>query len=524
MPFLKVYCRDIVDTRTYPSALAQSVHFSVSVEGGCFEPLNYNYGILYPRAEISTEDTILERGVRQPKILRNGRDIFIFADYVDPDGTNLAPDKVYLWRTADLKNFADLGPVEKSSLPFAGCTAGDTVAITLPELDSLLHRFTKLRFSHINLPDAVDKGDLENLTAEVVYSDGSSDQKPIRWQEITGDGVAKGEILQEKYPYPSACGWADPVIYRYGGLWYYLATNDNTGDVGLYIRQAETVHGLFDEGNEPSLILPFDEERDFVQTFWAPEFHEIDGELYILLAIGGKQWSPHSHMMRYRGGSLLREDSWEKPIRVVRADGSDLAPGQITLDMTYFQIEGKHYLCWSQRRFNPDSGSMLYIAETNGKTPWILRSEPVLLSRPLYGWENQSGTVNNEGPYPLFVDGKLYLTYSGGAAGGYSYVVGFLELEPGLDPLNPGNWVKSVCPESSSVMFSDREGPAHNSFFTGNDGKIYFACHAQRIGEDNRRNTSITRLHFSADGRPVLGLEPEEDLPEDAKFVEIRLN
>ncbi len=72
-------------------------------------------------------------------------------------------------------------------------------------------------------------------------------------------------------------------------------------------------------------------------------------------------------------------------------------------------------------------------------------------------------------------------------------------------------------------MFSDREGPAHNSFFTGDDGKIYFACHAQRIGEDNRRNTSITRLHINADGRPVLGLEPEEDLPERLKYVEIRL-
>ena len=50
MPLLKVYNREIVDARTYPSALARGVHFAVSICGGGCEPLNYNYGILYPKA------------------------------------------------------------------------------------------------------------------------------------------------------------------------------------------------------------------------------------------------------------------------------------------------------------------------------------------------------------------------------------------------------------------------------------------------------------------------------------------
>ncbi len=523
MPILKVFTRDIVDRRTYPSALAHSIHFAVSAGEGEPEPLNYNYGILYPKAEISPEDTILERGAMEPRVARFGKSVYFLADFVDPDGKNLAPDKVYLWRTDDFSSYSDLGLTDKSTLPFDIKNAGDSLNITLPELSALLNRFSKLRFSHIELPGSVKKSELENLCAKVVYSDGSYDEKPVSWK-ISEDGKsASGRILQDKYPYSSACGWADPVIYKYRGSWYYLATDDNTGDVGLYIRKADTVAGLF-EDNEPSLILPYDEKRDFIQTFWAPEFHEIGGELYILMAIGGKQWSPHSHMIKYKGeGSLLEESSWEEPVRVVRADLSDLAPGKITLDMTYFEISGKHYLCWSQRRFNPDSGSMLYIAETNEKTPWILKSEPILLSRPLLGWENQSGTVNNEGPYPLFVGKDLWLTYSGGAAGGYSYVVGYLRLKTGSDPLDPENWEKSVCPESSSVMFGDREGPAHNSFFVGDDGKTYFACHAQRIGEDNRRNTSITRLQISSSGRPILGLEPNDDLPEEMSEVRIEV-
>lgn len=531
MAYLKIYNRKIVDRRTYPSALAQSVHFAVSADGGAYEPINYNYGVLYPKAEISAENTILERGAKYPKIVRCGGFVYIFADFTDADGNILDSEKVYVWKTADFADFEDCGLIFRNELPFCEEKGSDILAITLPELHNLIQRFSKLRFSHINLPKSVETKDikeLENVCAEVVYSDGSSDKKPVKWDvsEINsaGEYTVHGEVIQQKYPYPSACGWADPVIFKWQDKWYFLATNDNTGDVGMYVRGADTVEELFAPGNEPSLILPYDESRDFIQTFWAPEFHVIGGELYILFAVGGKQWSPHSHMMKLKhGGDILKESDWEEPVRVVRADGSDLAPHAITLDMTYFKFDGHSYLCWSQRWFNPDSGSMLYIAEIDEQKPWQLKTEPVLLSRPLYGWENQSGTVNNEGPYPLIVGDKIYLSYSGGAAGGYSYVVGYLIAESGSDLLDPKSWKKTPCPVSSSVMFSDREGPAHNSFFTGEDGKLYFACHAQRIGEDNRRNTSITRLHFDATGWPVLGLEPEDDLPEAKKNVSIKV-
>ena len=532
MPYLKVYNREIVDGRTYPSALAQSVHFAVSIEGGVYEPLNYNYGVLYPEAEISAEDTILERGAKAPKIIRHGGAVYIVAEFVDAAGNVLDKEKVYVWKTVDFAEFEDCGMVFRKTLSFAPEACQEILTITLEELAVLLRQFTKLRFSHINLPEKVeisDAAELEKISAEVVYTDGSSDIKPVKWDIPdaikAGEGgkyTVGGEIIQQKFPYPSACGFADPVIFRWKDKWYFLATNDNTGDVGMYVRGADTVEGLFAEGNEPSIILSYDEERDFVQTFWAPEFHVIGGELYILFAVGGKQWSPHSHMMKLKpGGDILKESDWEEPVRVVRADGSDLAPRKITLDMTYFKFGGRSYLCWSQRRFDPDSGSMLYIAEIDEKKPWQLKSEPVLISRPLYGWENQNGTVNNEGPYPLIVGDRLYLNYSGGAAGGYSYVVGYLIAESGSDLLDPKSWKKTVCPVSSSVMFSDREGPAHNSFFIGEDKKTYFACHAQRIGEDNRRNTSITRVQFGAGGWPVLSLEPEEDLPKERKYVSI---
>ena len=59
--------------------------------------------------------------------------------------------------------------------------------------------------------------------------------------------------------------------------------------MGFYVRESEDVAGLFKEDTKQHLILWLDEERGFVQTFWAPEFHVIGGELYILFAVRAAQ-------------------------------------------------------------------------------------------------------------------------------------------------------------------------------------------------------------------------------------------
>ena len=64
-------------------------------------------------------------------------------------------------------------------------------------------------------------------------------------------------------------------------------------------READAVEGLF-SGAEEHLILDKDEERGFIQTFWAPEFHQIGGELYILFAVSGVKWGPQCHMMKLK--------------------------------------------------------------------------------------------------------------------------------------------------------------------------------------------------------------------------------
>lgn len=82
----------------------------------------------------------------------------------------------------------------------------------------------------------------------------------------------------------------------------------------------------------------------------APEFHVIGGELYILFAVSGEVWGPQAHVMQLKkGGNILNIHDWEDPIRVRRQEGTYLADGSITLDMTYFMVEKVAFVAWSER-------------------------------------------------------------------------------------------------------------------------------------------------------------------------------
>ena len=295
--------------------------------------------------------------------------------------------------------------------------------------------------------------------------------------------------------------------------------------IGLFVRRSDTVAGLFAEDVKEYCILEYNEEKGFCQTFWAPEFHVIGGALYILFAVGGKQWAPQCHMMRLKeGGEIMDPASWEEPVRVCRADGRPLTEDGITLDMTYFEAGENSYVCWSYRYgigTPKDTGSMLYIATVDDGCPYRLTSEPVLLSRPLYGWENTSGTINNEGPYALILGDTVYLSYSGGDACGYYYAVGYLTAFAGSDLLDAGNWTKLPAPVLSSSSIEGIQGPGHNSFFRDEQGRLMIAYHAQEREKHFKRCSAFHRVHLSKSGFPLLNVAGERDLAEELREVEL---
>ena len=415
-----------------------------------------------------------------------------------------------------------------------GAVAGNALQVDGSFGDRLALSWSPLKNVSVRVPERIEAAGAEEVDAveaTAVYSDGSTAAKPVQWDvgkiDFSKPGTygISGTVIRDEYRFPLARGFADPDVLRWNGKYYFIATNDNTGDIGLYVREADTADRLFRGETEQHLILGRDESRGLIQTFWAPEFHTIGGELYLLFAVGNKKWGPQSHVMKFKkGGEITDPESWEDPIRIRKADGAYLAADGITLDMTYLETGGGSYYIWSYREgigTPDDTGSMLYIASIDPGSPWRLTSDPVLLARPLYGWENNEHTINNEGPYPIVTDDCVYITYSGGAAGGYTYVLGLLSCKKGDDPLDPRSWTKSCAPVLSFYSVKGEYGPGHNSFFTDGRGGVMIAYHAQESLKSHLRCTGIRRVHFNIHGAPVFDMSAERDL--DAKLEHVTM-
>ena len=258
---------------------------------------------------------------------------------------------------------------------------------------------------------------------------------------------------------------------------------------------------------------------------WAPEFHVIGDRLYIFFACTpGEFFCEESHVMYLKkNGNPLNKKDWTKPKRVVRKDGSDIceAGKEITLDMTCFEWEGVYYAVWSERKFLPkDLGAWLYIAELNPLKPWMLNSDPVVLSKPEPGWANNH-TFVDEGPFALPAENKLFLTFSA-AAVDTSYVVGLLQIEKGKDLLVKSNWRKTEYPILTSRSVPGEYGTGHNAYMTDTDGTIWNTYHA-RPGTEAPRSSGIRRVHFDMDGEPVLDMTEDLDVNPIFGIVKTRL-
>lgn len=536
MKYIKVYTKQAAGAE-YPNSFANSVHFALCGEDGKVEELNQGCGILYACAKIREDDTLLERGVKNPVLFEKDGQYGILAEYVDAQGNPQKPDTLLLWNTEDFVDFSEQREVSRAEYSAYLESGNRMLPVTDEQSEKIRARFIPLCSVSAEYPKKISVRNVEELSAvsaRVTYSDGSMDEKRIYWdeQEIHAlnsgsTGILHGEIRAVSPKFPQAVGYADPVIFHWEGAWYFLATNDNVNDIGIFVRRADTVEELFAPDVKEYCILAQDKEKGLVQTFWAPEFHVIGGALYILFAVSGKAWGPQCHFMKLReGGEIIRATDWEEPVRVVRQDGSPLTQDGITLDMTWVRSGGRGYLVWSYRRGigTPlDTGSMLYIAAAHEEKPWVLTSEPVLLSRPLFGWENTKGTINNEGPYALYANGRIYLAYSGGDACGYSYAVGYLVAEDGADLLKPDSFKKLPSPMLRSTFVDGINGPGHNSFFRDEAGRWMVAYHAQERGKYNCRCSTYHRVHFSADGIPMLNVSGERDVSKEIAKIAVEV-
>ncbi len=519
-----VYTRP-VQADCYPEGLANSVHISCETEEGVVRPFRKNGGILFAEGRISPENTIIPLGVTCPGIFRmaNGM-IGITGKRIHEDGRpdEAAGERRLLWTTGDLIHFEFAGLVTPGgAIPE---NPSDNLLLDRETAEAALRWWCPITHTGTVVPEVVPvrrAQDLDHVRAILTYSDGSRREKKITWQtadlpfDRPGLYPVKGIVRQQRFSFPLAKGYGDPVLFPWKGKWYYTSTNDNRDDIGLYVREGDTVEDLFSEGVREHLILPFSPERGFEQTFWAPEFHVIGGALYLLFAVSGHVWGPQCHLMKKKkGGRITDPEAWENPIRVTKKDGSFLAEDAITLDMTFVRAQSGSYVIWSYREHigTPlDSGSMLYIASIDEQKPWQLTSDPVLLTRPLYGWENVSGTINNEGPHAFVKNGTVHVTYSGGSANRYTYALGLLTADASDNLLDPRAWHKSISPVLTFLSVEGEYGPGHNSFFTNEEGELMIAYHAETSLSDTLRCDGIRRVHFRQDQTPYFGMGIQDE-------------
>lgn len=397
--------------------------------------------------------------------------------------------------------------------------------------------------------EAGTKVDISDMKVTAEYSDGSRAEKCVTWNEEdikkvdfskAGSYTVRGNIRQlsdkisETGNYPFIPGRADPNVVYYNGRYYFIATNES-GNVNLYIRESDTVAGL----NDSKEYLVYDEakgaEGNIVSksNHWAPELHVINNELYMFFSSNiGDGWDVQSCIMKLKaGGDPKQYNDWEAPARYLDKNGKVLNTyyGGITLDMTHFAYNNRHYVVWAQRNFGKNAGtSDLWIGETTSGNPGQLISEPVMIVKCEYSWERNHQNVT-EGPNVIIRDDKLYLTYSGGATD-ETYCVGMTQIGLGndVDFLDADSWKKTNYPlltGLSSHGDNAYHGPGHNSYVVDEDGYMVNVFHA-RPGDGSQfaRDAFLRIVHFGADGEPVLDMEDEQEILPENKAVTMTVN
>lgn len=550
----------------YSSFIAKSVHFAVSMdEGRTVVPLYHNYGKLFAWCVFSEENGIISRGVHDIMVHKVGETYIITGREIERARlgeqrfSEQETGRFVRWTTRDFSSFSEpqvcegrlteqeeltLDEVSAAFTPGDGEDMENAVAIRVPAglAEKLMEENRPVAFQSVEVPASVtvkSKAELEALTLTVRYTDGSTHQKHVAWNldgvdfSQPGTCTVTGELVARRFPFPvERHPWADPVITYYEGKYYFIATNDANGDTSFEIREADTPEALFAANVRRAVILSA-ENSGFTNTFWAPEFHIVGGKMRIFCALSVSGFDPQCYVMTLAdGGDMLRPGDWSAPQRCVMPDGRNLCVNPlgdgkngITLDMTCMEVNGRSVAVWSYRTWEgTDSGSMLMIAEIDPHQPWQLLTFPRLLTRPLCGWEHVDGTDNNEGPYALVTQDKVYLFYSGGDARGQTYAIGLLTAAVGSNLCDVSNWTAAPAPALASTFVPGEYGCGHHAFFTDEYGDTYITYHGNSTPARTGIMPGIRRVHFAADGTPILHMTPEQDLPQNQAPVQITLH
>lgn len=475
----------------------------------------------------------------------------------------------YLTTTKDFVNFteAELSSYSFEELSDVAEDAVDPqrVALTKKECEALKKQFQNPYNTEVTgMPKdiTIKKGETfeDKLDSEVTaaYSDGTERTYSVRWNkgdiakvntERAGEYTVRGTIGGSAYytdaEEPLIEERADPyIVYNEDDGYYYFTasypmngSNDKDGYDRLVLRRAKTISELSDA---EEVTIWDEKESDTLGRFiWAPELHKIGDSWYFISTAGqhggsGTSFDIRPFMIKCNDASdMMNPDSWGDPVNVKPMAGDEKnCLAVMSLDMTYFEAGGNHYLSWADK--TQQNESRIYIAKIDADNPTQLISKCAVISQPEYVWERVNIPVN-EGSAVIKQNGKVYLAFSASATG-MEYCVGLLTGDENADLTNPDNWEKTPYPVLSSADFDNKvSGPGHNSFTVdeyGNPVIVYHArpteTHTTAGGVHNGdplydpcRHCYVKPVFFGADGAPILNLSDDEFAKESEITVKV---
>lgn len=312
---------------------------------------------------------------------------------------------------------------------------------------------------------------------------------------------------------------ADPFIMKGSDGYYYFTASypmygadDKEGYDRIILRRARTIDEL--AAAEEKVIWHQKDSDTAFRFIWAPEIHEIGGKWYVLFAASGSAdnvWDINCHCIMCSGDDPYN-DPWEDKGKFASCEGDDFPFTGFSLDMTYFECNGKSYVAWAQNGGN----SNVYLATVDPKTPWKTTCHSMLLTKPEYDWERVRIPVN-EGPAAMIYDGKIFLAFSASATGP-EYCIGLMYADESADLMNISSWTKLNKPLLTSDDLIGEYGPGHNSFVKDENGDWIFVyhsrdekCYSGKCGYsehdslyDPCRSARIRKVLWDENGFPVL--------------------
>lgn len=384
---------------------------------------------------------------------------------------------------------------------------------------------------------------LRLLTAE--YSDGGTCDMSFDWAglsymvDTSQPGVyqaqAKVKSSSELYANPFINERADPyIVDGEDGYYYFTASYPAYGSVDkgydrIILRRSNTVGGL--ASAEEKTIWKAHSSGILSKHIWAPEMHKIGGAWYMFFAAGASDniWAIRPYVLKCDGDPY--NGNWTECGQMQASSGDTESFRGFSLDMTYFENNGKHYVIWAEIK----GDSSLFMAEINPSEPWKLISKPIMLTKPEYNWELVNNRVN-EGAAVLKTDNKVYVFFSASGTGS-EYCVGRMEADINADLMNINSWKKLSYPVLQTADLSGQSGPGHNCFVKDEKGNLLIVYHArpsshsdQKCGTYNKdplydpcRHTRIKRVAFDGNGDPVINLSDEAELAPQNKNVTVNI-